>query len=216
MSTLPTIAPQRLRPAGRTAGPTPVHAVGAAALPPAARTLAAAFADDPVSRWMLPRTGRLEPALRLFLERVWVPRGACFSAGEGDAVAAWVAPGGWHLGRLEQLRLLPAMAAALRQDLPRAMTGAAAFEDIHPERPHWYLPMIGVRPEAQGRGLGSILLDHMLFRCDAERMPAYLEATTPRSRALYERHGFAVTREVRMPEDGPPFWPMWREPRRAA
>ena len=71
---------------------------------------------------------------------------------------------------------------------------------------------MGVVPEAQGRGRGATLLRHMLDRCDAESMPAYLEATTERSRALYALHGFEVTEELRLPGGGPPLWPMWREP----
>jgi hypothetical protein len=50
----------------------------------------------------------------------------------------------------------------------------------------------------------------MLARCDRERMPAYLESSTERSRALYERHGFQTTEVIRMPRGGPPLWLMWR------
>jgi hypothetical protein len=53
----------------------------------------------------------------------------------------------------------------------------------------------------------------ILERCDRERMPAYLNAGSPRSRDLYLRHGFEVTEEFRLPEGGPPLWRMWREPR---
>ena len=53
----------------------------------------------------------------------------------------------------------------------------------------------------------------ILERCDRERLPAYLEATTPRNRACYERQGFRVTEEFHFPKDGPPSWRMWREPR---
>jgi hypothetical protein len=51
----------------------------------------------------------------------------------------------------------------------------------------------------------------MLERCDREEMPAYLEASSPRSRACYERSGFEATDELVLP-DGPPLWPMWRRP----
>jgi hypothetical protein len=51
----------------------------------------------------------------------------------------------------------------------------------------------------------------MLDQCDRERMPAYLEATTPRGREMYARHGFAVTGEFEYP-NGPRQWLMWREP----
>jgi hypothetical protein len=44
--------------------------------------------------------------------------------------------------------------------------------------------------------------------------PAYLEASSPRARDLYLRHGYAMRRgsAFRLPE-GPLLWPMWREPR---
>ena len=53
----------------------------------------------------------------------------------------------------------------------------------------------------------------ILQRCDAERMPAYLESSSARSRALYERHGFEVTEEFSFGPDAPPLWRMWRDPR---
>lgn len=54
----------------------------------------------------------------------------------------------------------------------------------------------------------------VLERCDREGLPAYLEASSARNRALYLRHGFEVVEEVHLPADGPPVWLMWRNPRR--
>lgn len=84
----------------------------------------------------------------------------------------------------------------------------------HPtDRSHYYLPNIVAAPGRTGEGRGSALLEAVLERCDREGMPAYLEASNTRSKALYERHGFVFTgRTVDLP-DGPPMWPMWREPR---
>ncbi len=73
--------------------------------------------------------------------------------------------------------------------------------------------MLGVDPARRGGGLGSALLAAGTHRCDVERRPAYLEATSPRNRRLYERHGFEVVGEVVLP-DGPSMWPMWRRPQR--
>ena len=56
---------------------------------------------------------------------------------------------------------------------------------------------------------------HNLERADRNGHPAYHEATTPRSRALYERHGYVTIGEFTLPEDGPTLWRMWREPRSA-
>ena len=46
----------------------------------------------------------------------------------------------------------------------------------------------------------------ILERCDRERMPAYLDATTHRNRALYERLGFAITEEFILGKGAPPLW----------
>ena len=42
------------------------------------------------------------------------------------------------------------------------------MDELHPSADHWYLPMIGVDPNAQGRRLGSVLLQHALATCDAD------------------------------------------------
>jgi len=177
-----------------------------------AATLARAFEHDRVMRWLAPGEQRLQPAFTLYLERIWLAHDACFVTTDGLAAACWLPPGKWRLSAARRLALLPALARVMGGDLPRMTRGLLAIERRHPPRPHWYLPLVGVVPEAQGRGRGATLLRHMLDRCDGERTPAYLEATTERSRALYALHGFEVTEELHLPGGGPPVWPMWREP----
>ena len=124
----------------------------------------------------------------------------------------WELPGQWKLGILAQLRLAPALARTYGRHLPRLFQTINALESDHPEEPHYYLPFVGVVPGWQGRGIGAALLRPVLDRCDAERMPAYLEASSPRNRNLYERHGFVVTEEFRLGKGSPPLWRMWRAP----
>ena len=85
------------------------------------------------------------------------------------------------------------------------------MEELHPVDDHWYLPLIGVDSVAQGRGLGSALLRNRLETCDRDGLPAYLEATTPRNRELYARHGFNVVGTIQA-GTSPPLWAMFREP----
>ncbi len=91
----------------------------------------------------------------------------------------------------------------------------ATFEKMgerHPDEPHWHLPMIGVEPNAQNRGIGSALMSYGVSRCDQEGMLAYLESSNPRNISLYERHGFEVMGEIRVGE-APLITPMLRQPR---
>jgi ribosomal protein S18 acetylase RimI-like enzyme len=91
----------------------------------------------------------------------------------------------------------------------------ATFESMdqsHPEELHWYLPLVGVEPNAQGRGLGGALMRHAVARCDRDGAVAYLESSNPRNLPLYERHGFEVMGEIQVGA-GPLVTPMLRHPR---
>ncbi|HEX4759186.1 MAG TPA: GNAT family N-acetyltransferase [Thermoleophilaceae bacterium] len=185
--------------------------------PEAARALALAFQDDPVMSWCFPNPGRrrriLGAGFFMFVREVWLPGGESFSDRDVTGAACWLAPGNWHLPPRRQLGMLPSLARIARARTPRFLRLMALVEGKHPgERDHWYLPALGVRPERQGQGLGSKLMFPILSRCDSEGLPAYLEASSPRNRALYERHGFEVREEVSLPRGGPPLWLMWREP----
>ena len=104
------------------------------------------------------------------------------------------------------------MARVLGRQTPRALRVLTYMEAQVPREPHAHLVLLGTDPRWQGQGLGSLVLRETLAPLDRERVPAYLEASTPRSRALYLRHGFVVMNEVRLPGGGPPLWRMWRDP----
>jgi GNAT superfamily N-acetyltransferase len=181
-----------------------------------ARTLARAFHDDPVFTWALRgdsgRMTRLERGFELFLNRVWMEQEETYTTASVAGVAVWEKPGQWKTGVGRQLALLPAMLHVFGRHLPRVLRAIAALEARHPRELHYYLAFVGVDPEWQGRGLGSAVLARVLERCDREGMPAFLEASTPRNRALYERHGFAVSEEFKLGRTAPMQWRMWREP----
>jgi ribosomal protein S18 acetylase RimI-like enzyme len=96
-----------------------------------------------------------------------------------------------------------------RDQLDRMVTLNLLVDQIHPQEPHWYLGMIATRAEAQGTGAGSRMMRYTLGRVDADGLPAYLESTNPANIPFYERHGFAVVREARLP-DGPALTQMRR------
>jgi len=87
------------------------------------------------------------------------------------------------------------------------------MEKSHPREAHWYLPQIGVEPNAQGKGIGAALMRHALARCDEERSLAYLEASKTQNIPFYQHHGFEVIGQIQV-GSAPLVTPMLRKPRR--
>jgi len=180
------------------------------------KALGAAFEDDPVMSWLVRDRGRRPGVLagnfRMLLEEIWLEHEVTYTTATTAGAAVWDPPGKWSVSIPKQIGLLPRAFRVWGRNLPRALLTLAKIERAHPTRSHYYLAALGVEPQSQGRGLGSALMFPILSRCDAEGVPAYLEASSPRNRALYERHGFEVTEELRVGAGAPPFWGMWRDP----
>ena len=185
---------------------------------PLAAALARAFADDPVMTWLFGRHDerRLKRLRRFFaLEaRRHGVQGEVLTTDGHLGGAFWDPPDRWKERWVDMLRSLPVMAPAVGPRVFRAVRGLSVIEQAHPRAPHWYLSVLGTDPPAQGTGVGADLMTPILDRCDEQGLGAYLESSKERNIAFYARYGFAVTAEIQLP-DGPPLWPMWREPKAA-
>jgi GNAT superfamily N-acetyltransferase len=186
-------------------------------VPQLADALARAFHDDPGFTHLLPDPGDRMDRLRLFFETelraIGIPLGLTWTTDDVVGGAVWLPPGTWRVPVTTMLRELAPLARAFGRRLPLAFWSRLRIEGRHPKRPpHWYLAVMGVIPERQASGLGGALIRPALESLDAEGTPAYLESSSDRSRALYQRNGFEVTGELGLPAGGPPLWLMWREP----
>lgn len=183
-----------------------------------AAVLAGAFADDPVFAWTIPDAARraaVLPGLFALFADVYRPLRASRVVADRGAVAGaalWAAPGTQAVADEDAEAFVAAVERVCGADTGRLLEVVGLLEEHHPTQACHYLNLLGVDPARHGRGLGSVLLAATLRRCDAEGSPAYLEATSPRNRQLYARHGFEVVGEIALP-GGPSLWPMWREPR---
>ena len=180
--------------------------------PRLAAALAAAFYDDPVFRWFAPdehrRRAMLPSLFDVFVE-AYLTHGETYADEEVAGAALWAAPGIDPVGdeqvyaeRLEEIAGI---------DAPRLFEVVELFEAQTPREPHYHLQFLAVHPERQGTGIGGALMAPGLERCDRDGTPAYLEATSDRNRALYERHGFRARGDIPLP-GGPALWRMWRDP----
>ena len=174
-------------------------------------TLTLAFACDPVVRWVYQDPhiyATLFPRITEAFAGQAFQHGIAFALPGRGAVALWLAPGVGFDGEAMSALIDEGAADSARPDIDGFF---AQMGESHPSFAHWYLPLAGVDPPAQGHGLGSILLRYALEACDRDGLPAYLEATSARSRDLYARHGFEQMGVIR--EGGsPPMWPILRPP----
>jgi GNAT superfamily N-acetyltransferase len=177
--------------------------------------MARAFHDDPIIGWLMPNARKRQARLRRFfgieLRHMALPHGRVWTTSDLTGAALVMPPGKWRVPL--RATLLEGSAFGVRLD--RAARLGAAMEWRHARRahgPHYYVRDVGVLPEMQGRGLGSSLLDPTLECCEREGLPAYLEATSERSAALYESLGFQFISELRV-ADSPALWLMLRPAR---
>lgn len=184
--------------------------------------LAAAFDGDPMFEWFMKTGGGRDAAryrlFRFLLRETALPVGWVLRPSMGGGASVWIpsmrmGPSPWW----EELRSFPVILGATGfSRLDRMAAMRAAMEKHHPgQTPHVYLWLLGVRPEAQGAGVGSRLLRAGLDRADAQNLPVFLETATTRNVALYRRHGFEVLAEYKARADAPLSWAMWREPNAA-
>lgn len=97
--------------------------------------------------------------------------------------------------------------------LPTALRTARIDHEMrkrHPHYRHYYLWILGVEPERQGQGLGSVLLRSLSARAEADGVPCYLETDKPTSVKIYERHGYQVVSEDILPPVDLKLWFMNR------
>jgi GNAT superfamily N-acetyltransferase len=178
----------------------------------AVATVASAFAEDPVERWLWPEDDEYAAHFPEFVEAFAGPafeQDTAWMLDDFSAVALWLAPGAEPDGESIVGVLSETVAAARHEDTFAVLQ---QMEESHPSARHWYLPWLAVEHGLHGEGLGSTLLKQCLSRVDASGLPAYLETPNPRTIPLYERHGFKVT-AVAQAGDCPPITQMLREGR---
>jgi GNAT superfamily N-acetyltransferase len=173
----------------------PLHRLTVDEVPEAVDVLARTFVDDPFVNWVVRQDARHDEAMHRFfrvcLLLLTMPHGEVWTTHDLSGTAMWTPPGAFKVGPGEQVRFL--WQAVQAWGVARIPTRLSAFNEIerhHPKEPHFYLFFVGVDPDRQGEGIGSQLIVPILDRCDAEGLPAYLEATRQDLVPYYARFGY--------------------------
>jgi GNAT superfamily N-acetyltransferase len=193
-------------------------------VPGAVASASRAFHDDPLFNFFEPNLVKQSKRLPGLMKATIVdtlPLSETYAAyvdGKAKAVAAWMPPGSYPRSPRREamfyVRALPSMVLVGRR-LPPALQLLTTIDKAHPKHEHWYLSLLAVDPELQGKGVGGALLAPVLERADREGLPVYLETQKEANVAWYGRHGFGVLETLRLPNvpDSPTMWTLQREHR---
>ena len=186
----------------------------------AAKVLGKAFVDEPVSVAVYRNFSPLERARALTVDfsvelAVCVRKGYPIQVCDDGMVfgaAVIYPPGSYPLPKLDQwMFLIRSLLLNGWYDIRSWMSWLDETDKDHPTAAHYYLEYIGVEPAYQGKGFGSILMEHLVEKADLAGVGCYLENAYPRNVPFYQRFGFQVMQEREI--IGLPAWLMWREPR---
>lgn len=174
--------------------------------------IADAFHDLAPSRWLITdpaaRRAIFPGYFRLHLEHA-MASGIVHTTPGRTAAALWIPAGEDAAGQAADY---DARLAATTSPWTSQFVAFDAALDRHApvSIPCYHLAMLAVRPDRQGRGIGTALLRACHVALDHAGTPAYLEASSPRTRHLYLSHGYTdYGLPIHLP-GGPDMYPMWR------
>ena len=188
----------------------------------AAAMLTRAFQEDPLYRAVLPEEDKRRKLLFWLHDkmlRYCFLYGTMHTLPSLEGAACWLPPGQTDLtiGRILRSGLI---GMPLRMG-PAAYMRFSAYIDCSSELrrqnsadTYWYLWVLGVDPPHQGQGIGGKLIRPVLEQADTSKTACYLETEVERNLAFYERHGFRVVAEARVPGLDVQTWSLLREPLR--
>lgn len=178
--------------------------------------LGSAFVDDPILEWLCGEPAIYSSLFLLEIDTLYKQHRHIYLNKDKTGAAIWLPPGVAVKPALHW-RLFPTAFQLIRESGLKSLQRSSQFVQLmaqwHIQEPHFYLHAVGASLGNQGRGLGSALLKAGLKACDEAAIPAYLESTNEKNNPLYERFGFEVIGEQRLPDGGPMIWFMQRPKR---
>lgn len=194
------------------AGPVVVRA-GERDVEVLSQVIADAFHDLAVSQWLIPdpdaRRAIFPRYFRILCQHA-LAAGLVYTTPQRTAAALWLVatgsaapPDGYAVQLADVTGAFLDRFLAFDETLTRRhLTGAL----------HHHLAILAVRPDQQGQGIGTALLQAHHATFDWQGIAAYLEASDERTRDLYLHHGYADHGEPIELPNGPRMYPMIRIP----
>jgi len=182
-----------------------------------ANLISEAFLDDPKIIFFLPNKDKRIEILHylwIFLLKDGLRNGKIFApTSKLEGIAIWYPPNKVHIGVWRGLRsgILKVITKFGRITIRKMNQINKIIKQIHIKHisePHWYLSLIAVKPEFQGRGYASQLLKPMIKRIKNQGFPIYRETNNLKNVSLYEHFNFKVVEEFMIQNTTIKHWSM--------
>jgi Acetyltransferases len=186
----------------------------------AAAVIAASFYDYPMFTFYFPNPAERSRDLPWYLGNVLncaLRYGEVYTTPELSGVLFTLPPGHTRISLWEYILngFLPTPLRMGTKKYAETDECEAFVGDIHEEimqsRPHYYLWGLAIDPQHKRTGVGTALLQPVLAKADAEKLPFYLETHDERNVAYYQRFGFTLARATVIPKYGLDVYCMVRE-----
>lgn len=186
---------------------TAIRRASAADRAGALRSVVAAFAADPVLRYLFPDQRAYPAQAATFFGGLYDARllhGCVWVADDLSAAAMWSPPERPPAARAREQAMMALMVERLGPEVAQRLE---AYEDsiraLLPTEPFFYLGVLAVRPDRQGAGLGGRLIEAGLGAPERAGCAAVLETATQANVAFYTARGWEVVASTAHPV---PIW----------
>jgi len=182
--------------------------------------LSKAFCQDPIFRYLILDTKQRLKTLNHYFQHVikyGLRYGEVYSSPNLEGISVWLPPNNSSHTRWKAIRtgalVLP---LKVKWKYLTLQNKIYKFTDnLHKKLvpyPHWYLSLIGVGPNHQGKGVGQHLLSTTINRIDLECKPIYLETNKEKNVEIFKRFGFRILKKVIVPGTEIFHWSLLRNP----
>ena len=185
----------------------------------AAITLSQAFQNNPLIEYFIPdKSQRKDALLRItkYMVRSGLLCGRLYASSDNlEGIAVCLPSDRSDLNLWQILRVKGVLVSIMKhvkvfRTLLSYESFASNLQDRLAPSKHWYLNIIGIDPQLQGKGHGGILLRSMFYQMDKEQIPCYLETHEEATVSMYRHYGFEVLETGVVPCSDVRYWAMLR------
>jgi ribosomal protein S18 acetylase RimI-like enzyme len=158
-----------------------------------------AFKNDPHTMWLLEKS-RDPMKLNILVDYVFdetIRKGEIFLSDDNNAAALWDSEKKEKLSFNYIYRNLNFLAKIGFSSVIRILRSENMIHNnFHKYKKYCHLYLIGVLPEAQGKGLASKLMNPVIDKMKHLSIPIFLETANPINVEIYKKKGFSIYKKL--------------------